>query len=146
MACSSSAIWRVATLDSCTKVSSYLSKPASMFLFFSPTNSHKPRRSIACSLDPISTSSLKSKNATHKNRTDKKSVEIQRTNDGTFSVLHSDEHKPHEMKIKNSKKDEAKNGLTSGSKKRRPFWQKAFLSSKKMSILLLNAITIVYGM
>ncbi|KAL6178232.1 hypothetical protein ACLB2K_049751 [Fragaria x ananassa] len=150
MACSSSAIWRVATLDSCTKVSSNLSKPASMFLFFSTTNSNKTLRLIACSLDPISTSSLTSQNATHKNRTDKKSVEIQRTNDGTFSVLHSDEHKPDEKKIKDSKKDEAKNGankgLKSGSKKRRPFWQKAFFASKKMrSILLLNAITIVYA-
>ncbi|XP_061988971.1 uncharacterized protein LOC133707421 [Rosa rugosa] len=147
MACSSSNIWRVTTLDSGSKISSYFSNPASMFLFFSTTIPNKRRRLIACSLDPISTSSLTSQNATHKNRTDKKSVEIQRTNDETFSVLHSDEHKPYEKKIKNSKKDEAKNkGLKSGSKKRRPLWQKAFFASKKMrSILLLNAITIVYA-
>lgn len=119
-----------------------------MFLFFSTTIPNKRQRFITCSLDPTSTSSIiESQNSTCKNRAREKSLEIQPTNDGTFSVVHSDGHKPYEKKInKDETKNGANKGLKSGPEKRRPLWQKALFSSNKMrSILLLNAITIVYA-
>jgi hypothetical protein len=146
MAYSSSIRWRVTTTDSASKLSS---NPSSMFLFFSTAIPNKRRRFITCSLDPTSTSSIiESQNSTYKNRAREKSLEIQPTNDGTFSVVRSDGHKPYEKKInKDETENGANKGLKSGPEKRRPSWQKALFASNKMrSILLLNAITIVYGM
>ncbi|PQQ15488.1 uncharacterized protein Pyn_28881 [Prunus yedoensis var. nudiflora] len=150
MACPSSTICRTTT-DSASKISSYYSNTS--MLLFSSTISSKRQRFITCSLDPISTSSTTSSSSSgcswsstsqKGNITNKKSLEIQRTKDGTFSVIHSDDRKPSDQKkIKNSNKDETKK---SGPRKRRPLWQKVFFASKKMrSIILLNFITIVYA-
>lgn len=120
-----------------------------MFHFFSTTIPNKRQRFITCSLDPASTSSIiDSQNSTYKNRAREKSLEMKPTNDGTFSVVHSDGHKPYDKKInRDETKNGANKGLKSGPEKRRPLWQKAVFASNKMrSILLLNAITIVYGM
>ncbi|TQE09935.1 hypothetical protein C1H46_004513 [Malus baccata] len=151
MACQSSTIWGTKT-ESASKISSCFNNSSSVLLFSSAIR-NKSRRFLTCSLDPISTSSTTSSSsashkATCKNITNRKSLEVQRTKDGASSVLHGDERRQSDKKIKKSKKDETKNGeimgSKSGSRKRPSSWQKVFFSSKKFrSIMLLNFITIV---
>ncbi|KAM1378040.1 hypothetical protein ACFX2F_039555 [Malus domestica] len=153
MACQSSTIWGAKT-ESASKISSCFNNSSSVLLFSSAIR-NKSRRFLTCSLDPISTSSTTSSSSasqktTCKNITNRKSLEVQRTKDGASSVLHGDERRQSDKKIKKSKKDETKNGeimrSKSGSRKRPSSWQKVFFSSKKFrSIMLLNFITIVYA-
>lgn len=75
-----------------------------------------------------------------------KSPENERTHDVTFSIVHTDGSNKFEQKINKAK---AHNSLKRGLKaiaKKRPLWRKFWFSSKKMrSIILLNVITVVYG-
>lgn len=75
-----------------------------------------------------------------------KSPGNERTHDVTFSIVHTDGSNQYEQKINKAK---AHNSLKRGLKaiaKKRPLWRKFWFSSKRMrSIILLNVITIVYG-
>ena len=128
---SSSIIWNTKTIyDSASKISCY---------FSTIPNSHNKRPSSSYSYSSCSTSYYA---ATFRHTINKKSPENERTHDVTFSVVHNDDSNRFEQKI-NKAKDQS--CLKMGSKaiaRKLKFW---FASKKMRSIILLNVITIVYG-
>jgi hypothetical protein len=148
MACPSSSTttttWKKkATCDSASKISFNFNNPSSMFLFLSsiPNQHNKPPRLTASSLNPSSSfsscstssaSSSSSYSSTYYAATCRqmrnKCTENERIHDVSFSII---------------KKVKAQNSLKMASKwVARKFW---FASKKMRSIILLNVITVVYG-
>lgn len=156
MACSSSTtIWNTKTTYDypASKISCYFNnnnsfstKPLRFTAYSSDSSSSlTPSSSSSCSTFSCSCSTYYYA-ATSRYVRNQKSPENERTHDVTFSIVHIDGSNKFEQKINNAK---AHNSLKRGLKaiaKKRPLWRKFWFSSKRMrSIILLNVITIVYG-
>lgn len=172
MACQSlsTTTWKAKTRcqDSASKISCYFHKPSSMFHFFAtiPNQHNKLQPFTACSLGPsssqtpTSSSSCNSKRsassscsscstsyaATFRHVRSKTSAENERKHDLSFSVVHVDDSSILKQMIKKAR---AQNPLKVGLKllaRKRPLWRKFWFSSKKIrSIIMLNVITVIFG-
>lgn len=159
MACSSSTtiIWNTKTTYDypASKISCYFNNNNSSFSTkplrfpaYSSDSSSSLTPSSSCSSCSTSSCSCSTyyNTATSRYIRNQKSPENERTHDVTFSIVHTDGSNKFEQKINKAK---AHNSLKRGLKaiaKKRPLWRKFWFSSKKMrSIILLNVITVVYG-
>lgn len=149
MTSSFSVTWRTLINDSACRASCH---------FFStiPSLHIKRQRFCTFSFDPSSDPSTASSSypscstsqtAIFRHRRTRKPLDLERNYDGELTIVHCSDSNTFEKK--ESKVDKQKfsfRGLKRVARKK-PFWRKVLFASKKIrSIVLLNVITIVYGM
>lgn len=125
---------------------SFSTKPLRFTAYSSDSSSSLTPSSSSSSTSSCSCSTYYYYAATSRYIRNQKSPMNERTHDVTFSIVHTDGSNKFEQKMNKAK---AHNSLNRGLKaiaKKRPLWRKFWFSSKKMrSIILLNVITVVYG-